>query len=170
MDAPEQSQTEEEPQDGDSQGEEDRPKKARKIYRSREEVIVAQDEETGKLLKSRLEGDTRDEEVQDLNESDPFDVRYSNDAEKVHLYFIRDYEPHDESVRKDQEVVFTFIDGQGHGQLPPAARFEQSFRNKRASNGATNGFADRRKVVYYHPVSTRASLRVRRRRVSAEVY
>lgn len=166
MDAPEQGQVEEELPEGEAEGDEDRPKKTRKIFRSREEEILAQDEEADRLLRSRLEGDLRDEEVQDVTESDPFDVRYGEEVEKVRLNFVRDYEPHDESIRKDQELVFTFIDGQGHGQLPPAARFEQSFRNKRSTNGTVNGSGDERKVVYYHPVSTRASLRVRRRRVS----
>lgn len=161
----------------DLQEEAERPKKAAKLFRSREEEAKAEDEETERLVKRRREGEATDGEVQDLAEVDAFDVQYDDEDERVHLNYTRDYEPHDETSRKDQELVFTFIDGGSsdsagnRGQLPPAVFFEHKFRSKRPlrSNGTVNGAANPSKspgVVYYHPISTRASLRVRRRRVS----
>ena len=157
----------------DLQEEAERPKKAAKLFRSREEEAKAEDEETERLVKRRREGEAKDGELQDLAEVDAFDVQYDDEDERVHLNYTRDYEPHDETSRKDQELVFTFIDGgsSNRGQLPPAVLFEHKFRSKRPlhSNGTVNGAATPSKspsVVYYHPISTRASLRVRRRRVS----
>lgn len=175
VDAPEKEEGGEGEEGMGSEGEESRPKKTRKVMRSREEEMQAQDDQTRKLLKSREEGDARDGQVQDLADSDPFEVHYDEEDQRVHMNHVRDYEPHDESNRKDQEIVFTFIDSQdskSQGHLPPVAQFEQSFRNRivTISNGASNGTApttSRKNVVYYHPVTTRASLRVRRKRVSA---
>jgi RNA polymerase II-associated factor 1 len=174
VDAPEKEEEENGEHETGSDGEESRPKKSRKVMRSREEEIQAQDDQTRKLLEIRKEGDARDGHVQDLVESDPFEVHYDEEDQRVHMNHVRDYEPHDESNRKDQEVVFTFIDSQdskSQGHLPPITQFEQSFRRKRPApnNGVSNGSAassSRKSVVYYHPVSTRASLRVRRKRVS----
>jgi hypothetical protein len=168
---------EEDSQGADDEDEAERPKKTRKMFRTREEELHAEDEETAKLIKSRETGAAKDGQVEDLEEADPFDVQYGDDSEKVHLNHIRDYEPHDETSRKDQELVFTFISGDkegfnaevDRGLLPPAVHFERSFRNQQTptASRASNGVKPSAKnVVYYHPVSARASLRVRRRRVS----
>lgn len=96
------------------------------------------------------------------------------------MALLRDYETHDESMRKDQELIVSFLTGPSrierddangagpeageanNGVLPPLTAYEKSFQTKRGD--AVRGG----NVALYHPVSMRASLRVKRRRVSAQ--
>lgn len=163
-------------EEDDADGE-NRPKKARKFYRTREEEVAAEDEATAKLLSSRKLGSATDGEVFDTAEVDPFEVNYHEDEEKTHFNYTRDYEPHDEISRKDQEIVLTFIEKteegqstQSQGELPPIVHSERQYRRKhnKHKDGMSNGSASTskaRNVAYYHPVDTRVSLRVRRRKV-----
>lgn len=89
---------------------------------------------------------------------------------------VRDYEPHDQTMRNDQELVLSFLTGTSqvqdeaaaeteeeggsasNGTLPPLTAYERSYRTARGSTSQLD------KVALYHPVTMRASLRVRRKK------
>ncbi|MCO5555818.1 hypothetical protein L7F22_009363 [Adiantum nelumboides] len=165
-------------EDGDlfDDDDENRPKKKKKfIERTQEEQLAIENAESVRLIQSRKEGQEVDAQEQDIVEA-PFDTEESEQT-PFSLAHTKDYEAHDESNRKDQELIFTYIDtesqndGEGvkGGSLPAVSRFENSYRLQEGSKADTNGNASHNaqdKVIYYHPVTSRAALRVRRRRAN----
>lgn len=162
-------------EDGDLFDEdEDKPKKKKKLVeRTPEEQIAIENAESERLIQSRKEGQDSDAQEQDVVEA-PFDTE-DNEQPPFQLAHSKDYEAHDETNRKDQELILTYIDtetqndGEGikGGNLPAVSRFENSYRLQEGTNAETNGnSANQDKVIYYHPVTSRAALRVRRRRAN----
>lgn len=157
--------------DGSDEDGDQRPRKKR-AFRSKEEQDLAENKEAARLVRSRLVGETSDAFHSESLDT-AFDVVESSD-QSIHMGHKRDYQAHDETNRQDQELVFSFLDrpstvlhdeaqeiASENGTLPPATQYERSFRQKNI--GEPSG-----KVVYYHPVSTRAQLRVQRRKVSLD--
>ncbi|PWN36034.1 uncharacterized protein FA14DRAFT_51150 [Meira miltonrushii] len=168
---------EEEEGDGDlfdDDEDEDKPKKKKKLVeRTPEEQMAIENAESVRLIQSRKEGQHTDAQEQDVVEA-PFDTEESEQP-PVQLAHSKDYEAHDETNRKDQELILTYIDtesqndGEGvkGGTLPAVSRFENNYRLHEGANAETNGNSGNQdKVIYYHPVTSRAALRVRRRRAN----
>ena len=133
-----------------------------------------EDEEARRLLASRVAGEDSDATVQDSQEA-PFDI-VENQDKPVHMVHVRDYQAHDQSTRKDQELLLTFLDQPSilsreipsdsrESVLPPVTSFERAYR-KGGSLLADGVAGGKRKAVFYHPVTSRSQLRVQRRKVS----
>lgn len=148
---------------GDGSDRKNQAKRPKVVFRSLEETIQLEDEESKRATRMRAVGMSGDAEKQDAEEA-PFDTEQSEE-DGVLLGHVRDYEAHDESTRKDQELILTFIDDVASGEhLPPVVQFERSYRQ--TSESEADSKVDQTGVVYYHPVSLRASMRVKRRRAN----